>query len=55
MLSIGKGLLFVDNLETVDDARIIDFMDDLPVGTRAIVTSGVRELEFQSFRSNYRP
>jgi tetratricopeptide (TPR) repeat protein len=39
MLGLAKGLLFVDNLETVDDARIIDFLDDLPVGTRAIVTS----------------
>jgi hypothetical protein len=39
ILSLARGLLFVDNLETVDDAKIIDFLDDLPVGTRAIVTS----------------
>lgn len=38
-LQIGRGLLYVDNLETVDDSRIIAFLDDLPVGTRAIVTS----------------
>ena len=39
LLGTAKGLLFVDNLETVDDARIIHFLDDLPVGTRAITTS----------------
>jgi Putative DNA-binding domain/NB-ARC domain len=38
-LDAGKGLLYVDNLETVDDSRIIAFLDDLPVGTRALVTS----------------
>lgn len=35
----SNGLLYVDNLETVDDARIISFLDNLPVGVRAIVTS----------------
>jgi len=39
LLESGRGLLYVDNLETVDDARIIQFLDDLPVGTRALVTS----------------
>lgn len=39
LLESGKGLLYVDNLETVDDARIIQFLDSLPVGTRAVVTS----------------
>lgn len=39
LLKSVRGLLFVDNLETVDDARIIKFLDTLPVGTRAIVTS----------------
>lgn len=38
-LQLGRGLLYVDNLETVDDPRIIEFLDDLPIGTRAIVTS----------------
>jgi hypothetical protein len=38
-LEIGKGLLYVDNLETVDDSRIISFTDNLPLGTRAVVTS----------------
>lgn len=32
-------LLLVDNLETVDDARIIQFLDDLPLGVKAITTS----------------
>jgi tetratricopeptide (TPR) repeat protein len=34
-----NGLLYVDNLETVDDARVIDFLDSLPDGPKAIVTS----------------
>jgi len=39
LLKDSNGLLFVDNLETVDDGRIIRFLDDLPVGVRALVTS----------------
>ena len=39
LLESGQGLLYVDNLETVDDARIITFLDALPIGTRSIVTS----------------
>lgn len=39
LLTTGAGLLFVDNLETVDDARVITFLDSLPLGTRAITTS----------------
>jgi hypothetical protein len=39
LLESGHGLLYVDNLETVDDARIIEFLDNLPVGTRALITS----------------
>ncbi|WP_156346537.1 tetratricopeptide repeat protein [Verrucomicrobium spinosum] len=39
MLRDSNGLLFVDNLETVDDLRIIRFLDTLPVGVRALVTS----------------
>jgi len=34
-----KGLLYVDNLETVDDKRIIAFLDNLPLGVHAITTS----------------
>ena len=39
ILKNSGGLLFVDNLETVDDSRVVSFLDDLPVGVRAIVTS----------------
>jgi hypothetical protein len=39
VLSSDSGLIYVDNLETVDDARIIEFLDDLPIGVRALVTS----------------
>ena len=39
LLSSSKGLLFIDNLETVDDKRIIQFLDSLPIGVRAIITS----------------
>ncbi|KAA3599289.1 MAG: hypothetical protein DWQ06_10245 [Calditrichaeota bacterium] len=39
LLKNSDGLLYVDNLETVDDLRIIMFLDSLPVGVHAIVTS----------------
>lgn len=39
ILSQFKGLLFVDNLETVDDPQLISFLETLPLPTRAIVTS----------------
>lgn len=39
LLKGSNGLLYVDNLETVDDARIIQFLDSLPVGVRALTTS----------------
>ena len=39
LLKDSKGLLFVDNLETVDDARVINFLDSLPVGVGALTTS----------------
>jgi tetratricopeptide (TPR) repeat protein len=39
LLENSNGLLYVDNLETVDDARIIRFLDTLPPGVRAITTS----------------
>lgn len=32
-------LIYVDNLETVDDARIFSFLEDLPVGIRVLATS----------------
>lgn len=39
LLESGRGLLYVDNLETVDDVRIVEFLDNLPLGTRALITS----------------
>lgn len=39
LIKDGDGLLYVDNLETVDDKRVIAFLDDLPTGVRAITTS----------------
>ncbi len=39
LLKGTQGLLYVDNLETVDDARVIQFLDKLPEGPRAIITS----------------
>ena len=39
LLESGAGLLYVDNLETVDDVRIIQFLDSLPIGMRALITS----------------
>ena len=39
ILSQFSGLLLVDNLETVDDPRIITFLETLPLPCRAIVTS----------------
>ena len=39
LLAEGNGLLVVDNLETVDDARVIQFLDSLPFGVRALTTS----------------
>jgi len=39
LLEDANGLLYVDNLETVDDPRIISFLDSLPLGTKALVTS----------------
>ena len=39
VLRDSNGLLYVDNLETIDDTRVITFLDDLPLGVRAIVTS----------------
>lgn len=39
ILANSNGLLYVDNLETVDDKRIVAFLDDLPDGVRAITTS----------------
>ena len=39
LISGSNGLLFVDNLETIDDVRIVSFLDNLPQGVKAITTS----------------
>jgi hypothetical protein len=39
LLTCSNALLYVDNLETVDDSRVIRFLDDLPIGVRGLVTS----------------
>src|SRR5213075_1968285 len=39
VLQDSNGLLYVDNLETIDDNRVVSFLDDLPLGVRALVTS----------------
>jgi hypothetical protein len=39
LIAESNGLIYVDNLETVDDARIIQFLDSLPFGVRALTTS----------------
>lgn len=39
LLGSGQGLLFVDNLETIDDKRLVGFLEDLPTGVKALVTS----------------
>jgi tetratricopeptide (TPR) repeat protein len=39
LIENSHGLIYVDNLETVSDARIIEFLDTLPVGVRAVITS----------------
>ncbi|NOZ22403.1 MAG: hypothetical protein GXP25_15085 [Planctomycetes bacterium] len=49
LLDNGKGLLYVDNLETVDDPRIVRFLDTLPVGVRALVTSRRPRVRFSVF------
>jgi tetratricopeptide (TPR) repeat protein len=35
----SNGLLFIDNLETVDDPRIISFIENLPKNVKALTTS----------------
>ena len=39
LLTNSNGLIYVDNLETVDDIRIINFLDELPIGVKALTTS----------------
>lgn len=49
LLKDSGGLLYVDNLETVDDARIVTFLETLPVGVRALVTSRRLRVRFSAY------
>lgn len=49
LLSQGRGLLLVDNLETVDDPRIVEFLDRLPIGVKAITTSRRTAVRFSVY------
>lgn len=49
ILENSNTLLFIDNLETVDDQRIIDFLNHLPIGVRAIVTSRRQRIKFSAY------
>jgi tetratricopeptide (TPR) repeat protein len=42
LLSTAKCLIIVDNLETVEDERIFDFLKDLPEPSKALITSRKR-------------
>ncbi|SFM25674.1 Flp pilus assembly protein TadD, contains TPR repeats [Paenibacillus sp. 1_12] len=39
LLEMTESLIFLDNLETVDDSRVFEFLKNLPNPTRALVTS----------------
>jgi|GEM_PF-1517037 len=59
LLEDSNILLYVDNLETVDDNRIIEFLDEIPYGVKAIVTSrrsrvrvSVLPIEVEPFSDN---
>jgi tetratricopeptide (TPR) repeat protein len=39
VLQMTESLIFLDNLETVDDPRVFEFLKNLPTPTRALVTS----------------
>ena len=49
ILKDANGLLFVDNLETVDDPRILHFLDHLPLGVRALVTSRISRVQISNY------
>ena len=49
LIENSNGLLFVDNLETVDDIRIIGFLNTLPVGVKAITTSRITRIRFSAY------
>jgi len=42
VLSNSRVLLIVDNLETVDDPKVMEFLRELPAPTKAIITTRMR-------------
>jgi tetratricopeptide (TPR) repeat protein len=44
-----RGLLFVDNLETISDPTLVRFLEDLPMPTKAIVTSRKVKIRVANF------
>lgn len=49
ILSDSGGLLYIDNLETIEDNRIINFLDNLPYGVKAITTSRRARVRFSVY------
>lgn len=45
----SKGLIFLDNLETVEDHEIFDFLNELPNGMKALVTSRRNYIKISNF------
>lgn len=44
ILDSERCLLFIDNFETVEDPAVLDFLDDIPGDSKAIITSRHREI-----------
>lgn len=49
LISKSNMLIFVDNLETISDIKIINFLNDLPEGVKAIVTSRRNLVKISSY------
>lgn len=49
LLENSKSLIFVDNLETIEDEDIINFLNKLPIGVKAIVTSRRSRIKFSAY------
>lgn len=50
-LTLQRTLLIIDNLETVDDEAVLEFLRDLPAPTKAIVTTRHRIKVWRCLRS----
>lgn len=49
LLRNSGGLLYIDNLETIEDDRIINFLSSLPFGIKAITTSRRSRVRFSLY------